>query len=57
VKTTATEVETVAKNRNPVNDVPNNLSETQPKKGVTGGYATYPHERCVASSSVANSSR
>jgi hypothetical protein len=40
VKTTATEVETAAKDRNPVNDVPNNFSDIHPKNGVIGGYAT-----------------
>jgi hypothetical protein len=40
VKTTATEVETAANNRNPAKDVPNNFSDIHPKKGVTGGYAT-----------------
>ena len=40
VKNIATEVETAAKNQNPVSDVPNNFSDNRPKNGVTGGYAT-----------------
>jgi len=40
VKTTATETDAAAKNRNPVNDVPNNFKDSHPKNGVTGGYAT-----------------
>src|SRR5262249_40256858 len=40
VKTTATDTDTAAKNRKPVKDAPNSLSDIHPKNGVTGGYAT-----------------
>src|SRR3954466_13340946 len=57
VKSNETALASAAKNRNPASEVPNNVSESLPKNGVTGGYATYPHARCRESLSVASSSR
>lgn len=57
VKTTATAIATAAKKRNPTSEVPNNSSATRPQNAVIGGYCTYPHARCRASSNAISSSR
>src|SRR5271170_4149636 len=57
VNTRATACATPAKNRNPANEFPNNSSATLPKNAVIGGYVTYPHAKCHASSTPINSSR
>ena len=57
VNTSASACTTAAKNRNPTSEVPNNFRAIHPKNAVIGGYCTYPHAKCRASSSAINSSR
>lgn len=57
VNTNAPACASAANSRNPPSDVPNNFSAIHPKNAVIGGYCTYPHAKCRASSNAINSSR
>src|SRR5580698_10155104 len=46
-----------ANKRRPIIDGPKSITDTRARKGVIGGYTTYPQSRNRASSIVASSSR